>query len=163
MSRPPIPLLGVRTSSLKKLECAKAGVAYSPQCRQRTAILLLLLWQVVRSVWKFQPNCLQKPAQFNVPAEFTTSHWATSPIALSGREYWAVANVGDSLRRLSSLHRIYINTVGGKRGGRGEEDARMWTPVADKKGQFWISRKRLHRICIEDLRYLSTAVAVTCV
>jgi len=47
MSRPPIPLLGVRTSSLKKLECAKAGVAYSPQCRQRAAILVLQLQTIM--------------------------------------------------------------------------------------------------------------------
>ena len=38
--------------------------------------------RVARSVWKFQPNCSQKLAQFNIPAEFTLSY----PIALSGQE-----------------------------------------------------------------------------
>ena len=41
-----------------------------------------------------------------------SSHWATTPIALSGLESWAVVNIGDSLRRLSSLqHRIYNSVV----------------------------------------------------
>ena len=37
---------------------------------------------------------------------------ATSPIALSELEYLAMANVGDSLRRLNSLHRKYNSVVG---------------------------------------------------
>ena len=42
------------------------------------------------------------------------SHRATSPIALSGLYSsgpWAVADVGDSLRRLSSLQHIIFNSV----------------------------------------------------
>ena len=105
---------GGRPSRFKKLESAQdTGVARSSQRRQRTAILLLQLWHGCQQVCgkiSPPPNCLQKlPAQFNIPAEFRL---ATSPIALSGREWWAVANVGDSLRRLSSLqHRIYNSVV----------------------------------------------------
>ena len=62
---------------------------------------------VDRPVWKFSPNCLQKLAQFNMPAEFTLGYRPNSVVRAR-----VVANVGDSLRRLSSLHRIY-NSVGG--------------------------------------------------
>ena len=60
------------SSRLKKLEWAWAGVAYSPQCHQQMARLttptvagLLGLCEI------FLPNCLQKLAQFNIPAGFT--------------------------------------------------------------------------------------------
>jgi len=35
----------------------------------------------------------------------------TSPTALSGQQQWALANVGDSLCQLSSLHRIYNSVI----------------------------------------------------
>jgi len=40
-----------------------------------------------------------------------SSHRGTSQIVLSGQEQWAVANVGDSLHWLSSLHRIHNSVI----------------------------------------------------
>ena len=59
----------------------------------------------------FRPTASKSQPDLTYPL---SSHWATSPIALSRLEQWAVANVGDSLRRLSSLHIIY-NSAGDTR------------------------------------------------
>ena len=56
--------------SVHTIQITETGVSLgwcSPHCCQRTAFLLLQLWQGCQdcSVWKFSPNCLQKLAQFN--------------------------------------------------------------------------------------------------
>jgi len=72
-----------------------------------TAILIILIFfvfllesmRIVNNIWstytlviirKFPPNC---------------------PVAFSGQELWALANVGDSLHWLSSLHGIYNSVI----------------------------------------------------
>ena len=80
-----------------------AGAGYCRQCRRRPAILPLQLWQGCQVCVKNSAQRLPRVAHFYACMQST--HWATSVVRTG---VVGVANVGDSLRRLSSLqHRIY--------------------------------------------------------
>jgi len=79
-----------------------AGACYCRQCRRRPAILPLQLWQGCQVCVKISAQRLPRVAHF---LRLQSKHWATSVVRT---RVVGVANVGDSLRRLSSLqHRIY--------------------------------------------------------
>ena len=110
-----------------------AGAGYCRQCRRRPAILPLQLWQGCQV-------CVQKifrptTSKSSPILRLLNSHWATSVV----RTRVGVANVGDSLSRLSSpQHRIY-NLLG--------EPAKMTSRGSDTVG--WGVRKSIRPVKIE--------------